>query len=233
MAVQDRNRILGFSKAAFETFDRLWRKRNLRYEHDCAATAFERSSDYFLQREKLLRIEHKIRRCDELLVGMWIADNCFFAQLRQTAFDERAQGLVVERCLAQKIGRADGRFQSRECLEKFRLPWRAPPKFFDFFNVDLTRRLHEQLFLPPDFGSSNHLWEQAPHHSFDRAAIIGADPSGELEQFFAQGGRVADDRFDRSETFRFTVIENGHDSRERRLLAKGNAYARADANAFR
>jgi hypothetical protein len=85
--------------------------------------------------------------------------------------------------------------------------------------------LHEQLFLPPDFGSPNHLWQQAPHHSFDWAAIIGADPSREFEQLFAQGWRVADDPFDRPETFRFTMIENGHDSRQRGLLAKRNAYA--------
>src|SRR6266403_1038244 len=263
MAVQDRNRILGFSKATFETFDRLWRKRNLRYEHDCATTALERSSDclqinfrlaaaghsvqqnrtralreierlgYFLQREELLRIEHKIRRCDELLVGMRIADDCFFAQLRQTAFDQRAQCLVIERYLAQKVGCAHGRFQSRDRLQKFRLAWRASPQFFDFFNVDLARGSHEQLLFPPDFGVSNHLRQQTAHNRFDWAAVVRADPFCELEQFFAQNGRLADDRFDRPETFRFTVIENRHDGCECRPLTKGDAYARTDADSFR
>ena len=117
MAVQYCDRILRFGKATFETFDRLRRKRNFGHEDNRAATALERSPDclqinfrlaatgnsvqqnwsrvfrrierlgYFLEREDLLRIENKIRGCDEPLVGMWIADNCLFAQLCQTAFD--------------------------------------------------------------------------------------------------------------------------------------------------
>src|SRR5260370_38745545 len=147
MAVQYCDSILGLSKAALETFDRLWGKRNLRYEHDCAKTALERSSDrlqinfglaaaghsvqqnrtralreierlgYFLQRKDLLRIQFEIRGCDELLVGMRIADNCFFRQLRQTAFAQRGTRLLVERCLAQKVGCAHRRFQSRDRLQ--------------------------------------------------------------------------------------------------------------------
>ena len=62
MAVQYCDRILGFSKAAFETFDRLWRKRNLRYEHDCAATAFERSSDCLQINFRLAAAGHTVQQ---------------------------------------------------------------------------------------------------------------------------------------------------------------------------
>src|SRR6266705_3824857 len=132
MAVQYCDRILRFGKATLETFDRLGRKRNFGHQDDRAASAFERSPDrlqinfglsatgnsvqpnwsptlrrverfgYFLQRDKLLRIQFKIRGCDELLVAMRIANDGFFAHFRQATPNERAHRLAVERCLAQK-----------------------------------------------------------------------------------------------------------------------------------
>src|SRR5438309_9023681 len=120
MAVQYCDRILRFGKATLETFDRLRRKRNFGYEDNRAASPFERSpdrlqinfglsatgnsvqqnwsrtlrrvecSDNFFQCEDLLRIQDKIRGCDEVLVAVRVADNCFFAHLRQPAFDQRA-----------------------------------------------------------------------------------------------------------------------------------------------
>src|SRR6266446_9017875 len=105
MAVQYCDRILRFGKATLETFDRLRRKRNFGHEDDRAASAFERSPNClqinfglsatghpvqqnwsrtlrrveclgnFFQCKDLLRIENKIRGCDEPLVAMRIADN--------------------------------------------------------------------------------------------------------------------------------------------------------------
>src|SRR5438874_13826991 len=98
MAVQYCDRILCFDKTTLETFDRLRCKRNFGHEDDCAASAFERRSDClqinfglsatgnsvqqnrsrtlrrveclgnFLQCKDLLRIQFKIRGCNELLV---------------------------------------------------------------------------------------------------------------------------------------------------------------------
>ena len=135
----------------------------------------------FLQRDQLLRIQDKIRRCDELLVSMRIANNGFFAQLRKATLNERAKRLVVESCLAQKICRAHRRFQSRDHFQKFRLTRSAPPQFFDFIIVDLARGSHEQLLLPPDFRAPNHLGQQTAHHRFDWAAIVTAYPSREFQ----------------------------------------------------
>src|SRR4029077_12743632 len=263
MAVQYCDRILLFGETTLETFDRLRRKRNFRHEDDRAAPAFERSPDRlqinfgfsatgnpvqqnwsrtlrrveclsnFFQRKDLLRIQFKIRGCDELLVAVRVADNCFFAQLRQTAFDQRAQRLVIERCLAQKAGCEYRCFQSRDRLQKFRLARSASPQLFDFLIVNLAHWADEQLLFPPDFGAPNYLRQQTAHYRFDWAAVVGADPFCQLEQFFAQNGRLADDRFDRPETFRLTVAENCHDGCECRPLAKGDADARTDADAFR
>src|SRR5260370_15749071 len=114
-----------------------------------------------------------------------------------------------------------------------RLPGSAPPQFFEFFVVDLAGGLHEQLLFPPDFGAPNYLRQQTAHHRFDWAAVVGADPSGELKQLLAQDGRLADDRFDWPKTFRFSVIENRRDTSENRLLTKRNAHTGTDADSFR
>src|SRR5205823_9851866 len=117
MAMYYADRILRFGKAALETLHCLRRERNFRDEDDRAASVFERcpnrlqinfrlaaASDSvqqdragafwrveclrnFLQREELLRIQNKVGCCDELLACMRIADDRFFAHLRQTAFD--------------------------------------------------------------------------------------------------------------------------------------------------
>src|SRR6266571_1839816 len=109
MAVQYCDRILRFGKATLETFDRLRRKRNFRDENDRASSAFERSPDplqinfslaaaghsvqqnwsrtlrrveclgNFFQCKDLLRIQFKIRGCDELLVSVRIANDGLFA----------------------------------------------------------------------------------------------------------------------------------------------------------
>ena len=166
--------------------------------------------------------------------AMRIADDGFFAHLRQTAFDQRAQGLVIERCLAQKIA------PRARALPIARLLPEVPPgveraaRNFSISSLSILRAgWHEQLLFPPDFGAPDHLRQQTAHHRFDWAAIIDADPSGEFEQLFAQDGRVADDRFDRPETLRFAVLENRHDRCEGRLVAKWDAHARADADSFR
>src|SRR5260370_405982 len=256
MAVQYCDRILRFGETTLETFDRLRRKRNFGHEDDRAASALQRSPNclqinfslaaaghcvqqnwsrvfrrierlgYFLQRQDLLRIQFKIRGCDELLVAVRVAHNCFFVHIRQTAFDQRAQRLIIERCLAQKVGCAQRFFQSRDRLQKFRLARSASTQLFDFLIVNLAHGADEQLLFPPDFGAPDYLRQQTAHYRFDWAAVVGADPFCELEQFFAQDGRLADHRFDRPETFRLTVAENCHDGCECRPLTNGDGSGR-------
>src|SRR4029450_1822354 len=187
MAVQYRNRILFFGEAAFETLDRLGCKRNLRDQHNRSAPAAERGANRLqinfrlagaapagqqdrtrvfrrlerlrdlLQCDGLFLVQNEIRSCDELLIGMWITDDRFFAQLRQAAFDQSAQGLVIERWLAQEWGGPAGAFQARDCFQEFRLPRRALSQFLEFGVVDLVARLDKYLFLPADFSAADHL----------------------------------------------------------------------------
>jgi hypothetical protein len=95
----------------------------------------------FVEHARLLLVQNEIRSCDELLIGMWIADDRFFAQFREAAFDQSAQGLVIERCLAQKLRRSNGCVQARDCFQEFGLPRRALSQFLEFGGVDLAPRL--------------------------------------------------------------------------------------------
>ena len=88
---------------------------------------------------------------------MRVADGRFLVQLCEPTPDQRAQRLVVERCVAQEIRCAHRSFQLRDRLEKFRLTRGAFSQFFNFLIVDLARRPHEQLFLPSYFRASNDL----------------------------------------------------------------------------
>src|SRR4029077_9139190 len=120
-------------KTALETLDGLRRERDFRDENDCAAPAIKRRPDRlqidfgfsgtghtmeqnwmsgfrrgerlgdFVQCARLLEVQNKIGRGDELLIRVRIAPNSFFTQLCQTSFDQRARGLIIERCLAQEL----------------------------------------------------------------------------------------------------------------------------------
>ena len=130
MAVQHCNCILHVSKTALETLDCLRRERNLRDENNCGAPVIERGPDRlqinfrfsraghaveqnrarilgrieclrdFLRRVRLLLVQNQVRRCNELLVCVRIANHSFLAQLREAAFDQRTKRLVVESDLA-------------------------------------------------------------------------------------------------------------------------------------
>jgi len=94
----------------------------------------------FVEGARLFLVQDEIRSCDELLIGMWIADDRFFAQFREAAFDQSAQCLVIERCLAQKLGGAGGCVQARDCFQEFGLPRRAlsGARFRSFSNSALS-----------------------------------------------------------------------------------------------
>src|SRR6266446_8472065 len=263
MAVQDRDRVLRFGEATFETLDRLRRERNFRDEHNRAATARERRGNCLqinfglaaaghavqqnrartlrrmerfrdlLQGKDLLFIQLKIRCGDKLLIAVRIAYHSLLAQLGEAAFYQPAQGLVIQRHLAQQLRGGNGRVEPADCLEQFRLTRSAPPELFVFLIVDLARGLHEQLFLPTDLRASNHLRQQTAHDRFDRAAIVRAHPVSQLEQFFAQDWRFAYDRFDRANPFRFALLKRRHHGAERRFVAKWHAHTRPDADALR
>ena len=126
---------------------------------------------------RLFLVENQVRRRDELFVSMWIPHDCLFAQLHQTPFHQRPKRLVIERSLPQKLRCADRRFQAQDRLKKFCLPGRAFSQLLKCFAVDLAPGLDEQLLFPSDFRAPDNLRQQAAHHCFDRAAIVGTDPS--------------------------------------------------------
>src|SRR5207249_9193708 len=59
-------------------------------------------------------------------------------------------------------------------------------------------------------------------------AIIGADPSRQFEQLFAQNRCVADYCFDWPDTFRLTVLENTNNSGQGRFIAERHPHAGSD-----
>ena len=150
--------------------------------------------------------------------------------LDQAALDQRAQSLVIQRCLAQELGRQHRLLQIRDRLEQLGLARRAPAQLFHLIAVDLARGLNEQLFLPADLGAPDDLRQQAAHDGFDRAAVIGAHPARQLEQLFAQDRRIAHDRFDRPNSLRRRC-----DRGEQRLWPERTCpeTARARANRLR
>src|SRR5206468_11170333 len=76
-------------------------------------TRIERSRD-LLQCPRLLLVQNEVRRRNELFVGVRVAHHCLLAQLREAAFDQRAQCLVIEGCLAQEVRRTYWSFQLRD-----------------------------------------------------------------------------------------------------------------------
>ena len=91
-------------------------------------------------------------------------------------------------------------------------------------------RLDEQLFFPGDVCPSYDLRQHTAHDCFNWTAIVGANPSRQFEQVLAQHRTVADDCFDRPDTFCFTVFRNGDHCGERRFLSERHANARAHSD---
>ena len=132
---------------------------------------------------------------------MGIARDRLFAQDNESALLQRAQCLVIERRLAEKLGGPNRSAELRDCLEQFGLARSAPPQFLDIFRGNFFRRGDEQLLFPSDLGATNHLRQETAHDRFDRAAVIRAHPSRELDQLFAQRRSIAHERFDRPNAF--------------------------------
>src|SRR5919201_4258679 len=112
---------------------------------------------------------------------MRVAFDWFFAERRQTALDQRAQGLIIERQLAQDARGWRRRFALHEDSKQFGLARRTAPQLLELSPVDLPRSRDEQLSLPSNFGFTNHLRQDAAHDRFQRAAVISAHPFRELE----------------------------------------------------
>ena len=72
--------------------------------------------------------------------------------------------------------------------------------------------------------------QQAAHHGFDRAAIIGANPSRELEQLFAQDWRFTYERFNYPDSFRFALFCDRDDRCKSGFISKRHAYSGADSH---
>ena len=263
MTVQNRDHVLPFGKATLESLDRLRRERNFRHEDDCGLASSEnganslqinfrlpasghaveqnrpglfRPNECFFDRaqsRRLLWIQREIGRSDKLLVAVWIARDRFLAQHDKPAFLQRAQRLVIERNLAQEVRGRDRLLQFRNGLEQFRLPRRAPAQSFDVVRVDCFRGTDKQLLLPTDFGPTNHLRQKSPDHRFNRAAIIGAHPAGQLDQLRTQDRLLADERFDRPNPLGVAFWQHRDNRAERRFFPKWNTHARADAHAVR
>ena len=159
---------------------------------------------------------------------MRIARDGLLAQLGEPAFHEGAQGAVIERGLAQEVGRCDRRGQLRDCLEQLGLARRAFAQLLDFFRRRDPRWTNEKLFLPADFRFPDDLREQAAHDGFDRAAVIICHPAGEFDQSRAEDGFLADQGRNRFDSFGRAFFQRGDDGGKERLVAEGNADARPD-----
>ena len=155
MTVQNGNDFVQLGKTAFEALDCLGGERNFRDENDRTFAALERSPDRlqidfgfatagdavqqnrfscfgrsqcvgdFAHRESLFLIQLKICRRNKLLVRMWIAFDRFFPELDQPTFGECAQGLVIERSLAQQLSGRHRFLQFGNRFQQFGLTRRA------------------------------------------------------------------------------------------------------------
>ena len=184
------------------------------------------------QGRRLFRIQNEIRRSYKLLVRVRIARDRFLAERNESAFLQCAQRLVIERSLPEKLSGRNGLAQLRDRLEQLRLARRTPSQFLDIFRQNLLRGADEQLFFPADLCLPDHLRQKTPHDRFDRAAIIGAHPTCQLDKFRAQRRPVADERFDGANAFRGSFIQQRDHRGERGFLAKRHPHARPDRDAF-
>ena len=223
VAVQDRDHVGLGGEPALETLDRLRGERNFRDEDDGGLAAreggadglqinfrfpaaghavkqngrmrfrsFERVFDQ-LERGDLLFVHREVGVGDELLRAVRIARHRLLAQLGEAAFHERAQGAVIERSLAQEVGRGDWRGQLRDRFQQLGLARGAFAQLLDFLRRRDPDRTNEKLFLPADLRFADDLREQAAHHGFDRAAVIIRHPAREFDQGRAQDRFLADD----------------------------------------
>src|ERR1700674_1793305 len=263
MAVQNGYDILRFREAAFEAFHRLRRKRNFRNKDDRGFPARESRTDRlqinfrlaaagyavkqnrfrvfwrgqrFLDRaqgRRLFRIQGKVGGCDELLVGVRIPRDRLLAQGDKAALLERAQSLIIQRSLPEKFGGGNGLAQFRDRFEQLRLARSAPPQFLDVFRQNFLRGADEQSFFPADLRLPDHLRQKTPHDRLDRAAIIGAHPARQLDEFRAQCRPVADERFDGANAFRGSFIQQRNHRSKRRFFTERHPYPGPDRDAFR
>src|SRR5258708_28984548 len=92
--------------------------------------------------------------------------------------------------------------------------------------------MNDELFLPTEFCATDHLRQQTAHDGFERTAVIRAHPFRELEQRFAQCWSFAHQCFNWSDALCVAVVEHSQDRGKRGFIAKWDAHARSDPDAF-
>jgi hypothetical protein len=176
------------------------------------------------QRRRLLRIQGEIPRSDELLIRMRIARDGLLAQQNKASLLQRAERLVIERNLAQQVGRGNRLAQFRHRLQQRCLLRSTSPQFLNLLRQDLFRGADEQLFLPTDLSPADHLRQKTAHDRFDRAAVVSAHPARQLDELWAERWFFAHERFDRPDPFRVRLCQHSHHCGQRRAFPKRDAH---------
>ena len=202
------------------------------------------ASRCFRRRRALLRPRQARPPAPRSSVRFVVATNCSSAcGSRCTAssrsstkprFCQRAQRLIIERSLAQQIrGRESGPPAARR--PRAARPARRAARSFSISSASAARAaLHEQLLFPADFRAPDHLRQQAAHHRFDRAAVVGRSSSAPARAASRSAPAVSPTSASIGRMpGGVALFENRDDRRERRFVAKRHAHARADVRSGR